>query len=60
MYECNPTAYLQDQAGGHAVDTDQCVLDIVPTGIHHRVPLVIGSLEDVEEYVSSRRAHRAA
>jgi len=60
MYECNPTAFLQEQAGGSAVDTDQAVLDIVPTGIHHRVPLVIGSREDVEEYVSSRRAHRAA
>lgn len=59
MYECNPTAFLQEQAGGSAVDTDQAVLDIVPTGIHHRVPLVIGSREDVEEYVSSYRTHRA-
>jgi fructose-1,6-bisphosphatase I len=60
MYECNPTAFLQEQAGGSAVDTDQAVLDIVPTGIHHRVPLVIGSREDVEEYVAGQRASRAA
>ena len=55
MYECNPTAFLQEQAGGLAVDADHAVLDIVPTDIHHRVPLVIGSREDVEEYVSFRR-----
>lgn len=60
MYECNPTAWLQEQAGGLAVDADRPVLDIVPTGIHHRVPLVIGSREDVEEYVAVRRAATTA
>jgi fructose-1,6-bisphosphatase I len=59
MYECNPAAWLQEKAGGLAVDADHAVLDIVPTGIHHRVPLVIGSREDVEEYVACRREHRA-
>ena len=59
MYECNPAAWLQEQAGGLAVDADHAVLDIVPTGIHHRVPLVIGSREDVEEYLACRREHRA-
>ncbi|MFN2425642.1 MAG: class 1 fructose-bisphosphatase [Candidatus Binatia bacterium] len=60
MYECNPSAWLQEQAGGLAVDNDRMILDIVPTGIHHRVPLVIGSRDDVEEYVARRRAHKAA
>jgi fructose-1,6-bisphosphatase I len=57
MYECNPTAFLQEQAGGAAVDATTAVLDIVPTGIHHRVPLVIGSRADVEDYVEWRRTH---
>jgi fructose-1,6-bisphosphatase I len=60
MYECNPMAFLQEQAGGRAVDVDCDVLDIEPTGIHHRVPLVIGSRLDVEEYLESRREHCAA
>jgi len=60
MYECNPMAWLQDKAGGDAVAADERILDIIPTGIHHRVPLVIGSKEDVEEYVVRRRSHRAA
>ena len=60
MYECNPTAFLQEQAGGLALDADASVLDIKPTGIHHRVPLVIGSREDVEEYLERRRGQRGA
>lgn len=59
MYECNPMAWLQEQAGGAAVDIDGRVLDIVPDGIHHRVPLVIGSRLDVEDYVEAHRRHRA-
>jgi len=60
MYECNPMALLQEQAGGRAVDSETNVLDIVPGGIHHRVPLVIGSRSDVDDYVSLRGAHGAA
>jgi fructose-1,6-bisphosphatase I len=57
MYECNPMAFLQEQAGGEAVDESSAVLDIVPTGVHHRVALVIGSRDDVHEYVEWRRTH---
>ena len=57
MYECNPTAFLQEQAGGAAVDADHPILDIVPTGIHHRTALVIGSRDDVADYVAWRRDH---
>jgi fructose-1,6-bisphosphatase I len=60
MYECNPMAFLQEQAGGRAVDVEADVLDIEPSGIHHRVPLVIGSRLDVEDYLENRRQHRAA
>lgn len=59
MYECNTMAILQEQAGGLALDGDVPVLDIVPKGIHHRIPLVIGSRADVTEYEASRDKHRA-
>jgi fructose-1,6-bisphosphatase I len=57
MYECNTMAMLQEQAGGLATDGDGRILDIVPTGIHHRAPLVIGSRLDVEDYLACHRKH---
>ncbi len=49
MYECNALAYLVEQAGGKATDGKQRILDIVPTALHQRCPLYIGSTELVEK-----------
>lgn len=43
LYECNPMAYIIEQAGGLATDGKQNILDIKPTDLHQRVPLFIGS-----------------
>lgn len=43
MYECNPMAFLIEQAGGIATDGHRRILDIHPTDIHQRTPLFIGS-----------------
>jgi fructose-1,6-bisphosphatase I len=48
MYECNPMAFLIEQAGGKASDGYNRILNIVPTKIHQRSPLIIGSTEMVE------------
>jgi fructose-1,6-bisphosphatase I len=48
LYEAAPMAYIVEQAGGRASDGEQNILDINPTGLHQRVPLYIGSREDVE------------
>jgi fructose-1,6-bisphosphatase I len=48
LYEANPLAFVVEQAGGAAVDGHQRVLDIVPTELHQRTPLYIGSKNDVE------------
>lgn len=48
LYECSPMAYLAEQAGGAATDGRSRILDLVPTALHERVPLVIGCVEDVE------------
>jgi fructose-1,6-bisphosphatase I len=50
LYEANPLAYIVDQAGGYASTGYQKILDINPTHLHQRVPLIIGSKEDVLEY----------
>lgn len=51
LYEASPLAFLAQQAGGHASTGSQAILDIEPTELHQRVPLIIGSREDVEEAV---------
>jgi len=43
LYEGNPVAFLVERAGGVATDGDNPVLDVVPTAIHQRTPLVFGS-----------------
>jgi fructose-1,6-bisphosphatase I len=52
MYEANPMAMLIEQAGGKALATpDQRILDVQPTDIHQRVPVVLGSAEEVDHVV---------
>ncbi len=54
MYEANPMAFIVEQAGGLATDGDAPIREILPKGIHQRTALVIGSHEDVEEYLLAR------
>jgi fructose-1,6-bisphosphatase I len=49
LYEAAPMAMLAAQAGGLASTGQQPVLDVVPTQLHERVPLYIGSKLDVED-----------
>ncbi|XP_059214376.1 fructose-1,6-bisphosphatase 1b isoform X2 [Centropristis striata] len=57
LYECNPMAYIMEQAGGMATTGSMNVLDIQPTSIHERVPVVLGSPDDVQEYLSICKKH---
>lgn len=47
LYECNPLAFIIEQAGGKASDGQQRILDLVPTALHQRTPFFIGSTEMV-------------
>jgi fructose-1,6-bisphosphatase I len=49
LYECNPLAFLVEQAGGKASDGFNRILDIKPTSLHQRTPLFIGSPDMVEQ-----------
>lgn len=54
LYEANPLAYIVEQAGGKASNGTMQILEIEPTELHQRVPLIIGSrknVEEVEEYI---------
>ena len=52
LYECNPIAFLIEQAGGLATTGTQRILDVQPEALHQRVPFVVGSPDDVNEYLS--------
>ena len=52
MYEANPMAFIIEQAGGACSTGRERILDIKPTGIHQRVPLVLGSKKEVERIVA--------
>jgi fructose-1,6-bisphosphatase I len=58
QYEAAPMAFLVEQAGGAASTGRERIMTVVPSGPHQRVPLLIGSPDDVrlaEEYVTGRR-----
>jgi fructose-1,6-bisphosphatase I len=48
LYECNPLAFIVEQAGGMATDGAKRILEIDPTELHQRVPIFIGSPRMVE------------
>ncbi len=62
LYESAPLAFLIEQAGGQASTGSAPILDILPTELHQRTPLIIGSQEDValvESFIQDRRQEAA-
>jgi len=58
LYEANPLAWVVEQAGGRASTGTMRILDVEAKQLHQRVPLIIGSANDVrdaEEFVQGRR-----
>ena len=58
MYEANPMSLLIERAGGGATDAINRILDIEPTDIHQRVPVVLGSKNEVD-YVKNLHVNYA-
>jgi fructose-1,6-bisphosphatase I len=52
LYECNPLAFIAEQAGGLATTGRKRILDIQPQQLHERVPFYIGSKNMVEKAMS--------
>lgn len=55
LYECAPMSFLAEQAGGKGSTGVQRVLDIIPQEVHQRVPLFVGSKDEVE-YLEQKMA----
>ncbi len=51
MYEANPMSFIVEQAGGMSSTGYQRIMDIKPEGIHQRVPVILGSKNEVERVV---------
>ena len=49
LYECNPMAFIAEQAGAKASDGFQRIMDIQPTQLHQRIPFFCGSKQMVEK-----------
>ena len=60
VYECNPIAFLVEQAGGGATTGLQRIQEVIPKGVHQRVPMIFGSSREtrrVERYYAERNLH---
>ncbi len=60
LYEASPLSFIVEHAGGRATDGKERILDIVPTSLHQKTPLFIGSGEDVkeaEEFIQGKRSY---
>ena len=56
LYECNPIAFLAEQAGGSAIDGYKRILEIKPNELHQRVPIFVGSknmVSKAEEFMAN-------
>ena len=49
LYEAAPMAYLIEQAGGLALTRKTRIMDLIPQSVHQRVPVILGSPDDVRE-----------
>lgn len=52
MYEANPMSFIVEQAGGASSTGRERILDIQPDGLHQRVPVILGSKNEVDAIVS--------
>ena len=57
LYEANPMSFIVEQAGGVSSTGYERIMDIKPTGLHQRVPVILGSKNEVERIV---RYHKEA
>jgi len=54
VYECNPIAFIAEQAGGAASNGSEQILNIIPRSLHQRSPFYVGSknmIKKIEEFI---------
>lgn len=48
LYEANPMSFIVEQAGGGSITGNQRIMDLQPESLHQRVPVILGSRNEVE------------
>jgi fructose-1,6-bisphosphatase I len=48
LYEANPMSFIVEQAGGGSITGTQRIMDLQPESLHQRVPVILGSRNEVE------------
>lgn len=56
MYEANPMSLIVEQAGGVSTTGRERILEMQPQGLHQRVPVILGSREEVERIIAYHAA----
>jgi fructose-1,6-bisphosphatase I len=51
MYEANPMSFIVEQAGGVSSTGRERIMELTPTGLHQRVPVILGSKNEVDRLV---------
>ena len=51
LYEANPMSFIIEQAGGMASTGRGRILDVCPTSLHQRVPVIVGAKNEVQRIV---------
>lgn len=59
LYEAAPLAFIAEQAGGLATTGDERIMEITPTSLHQRVPVIVGSRWEVEKYIEFYQKHKS-
>jgi fructose-1,6-bisphosphatase len=57
MYEANPMSFIIEQAGGMSSTGRQRIMELIPENIHQRVPVIMGSKNEVERVVGYHNKH---
>jgi fructose-1,6-bisphosphatase I len=52
MYEANPMSFIVEQAGGLSSTGRERIMELQPNGLHQRVPVILGSKNEVERVIS--------
>jgi len=56
LYEANPMSFIIEQAGGLSTTGRERIVEIQPTGLHQRVPVILGSKNEVEKLIEYHQA----
>lgn len=60
MYEANPMSFIMEQAGGMAITGRGRIMDLAPEGLHQRVPVIMGSKDEVRRVLDYHNEDTAA